>query len=81
MEGVSLALVAVIVLAVAFDYINGFHDTANAIATSVATRALHPRHAILMSTVFNFVGASSTRARRPRLWWRRHSSVRSPGTS
>ena len=57
MEGVSLALVAVIVLAVAFDYINGFHDTANAIATSVATRALHPRHAILMATVFNFVGA------------------------
>ena len=57
MEGVSLALLAVIVLAVAFDYINGFHDTANAIATSVATRALHPRHAILMATVFNFVGA------------------------
>ena len=42
MEGVTIALVVVIVLAVAFDYINGFHDTANAIATSVATRALHP---------------------------------------
>ena len=40
-----------------FDYINGFHDTANAIATSVATRALHPRHAILMATAFNFIGA------------------------
>ena len=51
------ALVVVIVLAVAFDYINGFHDTANAIATSVATRALHPRQAILMATAFNFIGA------------------------
>ena len=44
MEGVTFALVVVIVLAVVFDYINGFHDTANAIATSVATRALSPRH-------------------------------------
>ena len=43
--------------AVAFDYINGFHDTANAIATSVATKALHPRHAILMAAGFNFIGA------------------------
>ena len=50
-------LVVVVALAVAFDYINGFHDTANAIATSVATRALHPRQAILMATTFNFVGA------------------------
>jgi len=50
-------LVAVIVLAVVFDYINGFHDTANAIATSVATRALQPRTAILMATAFNFIGA------------------------
>ena len=57
MEGLTLMLVAVIVLAVAFDYINGFHDTANAIATSVATRALSPRSAILMATAFNFIGA------------------------
>ncbi|RLT24883.1 MAG: inorganic phosphate transporter [Chloroflexi bacterium] len=56
-EGVTLTLVAVVVLAVAFDYINGFHDTANAIATSVATKALHPRHAILMAAGFNFIGA------------------------
>jgi inorganic phosphate transporter, PiT family len=56
-DGVTLSLVVVIALAVAFDYINGFHDTANAIATSVATRALHPRHAILMATAFNFIGA------------------------
>jgi PiT family inorganic phosphate transporter len=57
MEGVTFALVVVLVLAVAFDYINGFHDTANAIATSVATRALTPRQAILMATAFNFIGA------------------------
>jgi len=50
-------LVLVIVLAIAFDYVNGFHDTANAIATSVATRALAPRYAILMATGFNFIGA------------------------
>ncbi len=57
MEGLTLMLVAVIVLAVVFDYINGFHDTANAIATSVATRALSPRNAIIMATAFNFIGA------------------------
>jgi PiT family inorganic phosphate transporter len=56
-DGALLSLLVVIVLAVVFDYINGFHDTANAIATSVATRALHPRHAILMATAFNFIGA------------------------
>ena len=50
-------LVAVIALAVAFDYINGFHDTANAIATSVATRALRPAHAVAMAAAFNFIGA------------------------
>ncbi len=50
-------LIAVLVLAVVFDYINGFHDTANAIATSVATRALRPQYALLMATAFNFIGA------------------------
>ena len=53
----SASLVVVLVFAVVFDYINGFHDTANAIATSVATRALRPQHAILMAATFNFVGA------------------------
>jgi PiT family inorganic phosphate transporter len=52
---VTLLLLAVLVLAVLFDYINGFHDTANAIATSVSTRALRPEHAILMSATANFV--------------------------
>jgi len=54
---VTASLVVVLVLAVVFDYINGFHDTANAIATSVATRALRPQHAILMAAAFNFIGA------------------------
>jgi inorganic phosphate transporter, PiT family len=52
-----LPLLGVVALAVVFDYINGFHDTANAIATSVATRALRPQYALLMATVFNFAGA------------------------
>lgn len=47
----------VIALSLAFDFINGFHDTANAIATSVATRALSPQAAIIMSAFLNFVGA------------------------
>ena len=53
----TASLVVVLVLAVVFDYINGFHDTANAIATSVATRALRPQHALLMAAAFNFIGA------------------------
>jgi PiT family inorganic phosphate transporter len=56
-EGFTLTLIAVLGLAVGFDYINGFHDTANAIATSVSTRALKPGYAIAMSAVANFVGA------------------------
>ncbi len=59
MEQFTLLLVVVLGLAVAFDYINGFHDTANAIATSVSTRALKPEHAILLSATANFVGALS----------------------
>ena len=57
MEGISVMLIAVVVLAVIFDYINGFHDAANAIATSVATRALRPRQALAMAASFNFIGA------------------------
>jgi PiT family inorganic phosphate transporter len=56
-EGLSLMLVAVVILALGFDFINGFHDTANSIATSVSTRVLTPRQAILMAAVLNFVGA------------------------
>ena len=50
-------LIAIVVLALAFDYTNGFHDTANAIATSVSTRAISPRVAILMAAGLNLLGA------------------------
>ncbi len=50
-------LVCVIVLAVIFDFINGFHDTANAIATSVSTRVLSPRTAVTMAAILNLLGA------------------------
>ena len=50
-------ILAVVFVALVFEYINGFHDTANAIATSVATRALSPRPAVLMAASFNFIGA------------------------
>jgi len=60
-NGVTAMLVFVLLLAVVFDYTNGFHDTANSIATSVATRALSPGHAILMATAFNFIGRSRAR--------------------
>ena len=54
----ELALViVVVVLALGFDYTNGFHDAANAIATSVSTRALTPRAALIMAAVMNFAGA------------------------
>jgi PiT family inorganic phosphate transporter len=55
---VDLAIViAVVVVALSFDYTNGFHDAANAIATSVSTRALTPRIALILAAVMNFVGA------------------------
>ncbi len=47
----------VVVVALAFDFTNGFHDTANAIATSVSTHALSPTMAVLLSAVMNFLGA------------------------
>ncbi|GGL23557.1 inorganic phosphate transporter [Planomonospora parontospora] len=54
----SLALViGVVVVALIFDYTNGFHDAANAIATSVSTRALTPRAALFMAAAMNFLGA------------------------
>ena len=56
-QSTFIALAAIFVLAFCFDYINGFHDTANAIATSVATRALRPHVAIALSASANFVGA------------------------
>jgi PiT family inorganic phosphate transporter len=52
-----LLISCVILIALVFEYINGFHDTANAIATSVSTRVMTARQAILLSTVFNLIGA------------------------
>jgi PiT family inorganic phosphate transporter len=53
----ELTLVAVVVVALFFDFTNGFHDAANAIATSVSTRALTPRRAVAFAAVLNFAGA------------------------
>lgn len=52
-----LLIIVVVFLALAFDYINGFHDTANAIATSISTKALTPRTAIILAAVMNLLGA------------------------
>lgn len=57
MPDLHFLIFTVIVLALVFDFINGFHDTANAIATSVSTRAISPNDAILMAAVLNFLGA------------------------
>ena len=55
--GRLIVLLITIAVAVSFDFTNGFHDTANAVATSISTRVLTPRQAILMAAVLNFVGA------------------------
>jgi PiT family inorganic phosphate transporter len=55
--GTDATLVAVVAVALFFDFTNGFHDTANSIATTVSTRALSPRRAVAMAAVLNFVGA------------------------
>ena len=57
MSGELVAVLAVILVAMAFDYTNGFHDAANAIATSVSTRALTPRTALAIAAVGNLVGS------------------------
>ena len=57
MNTIIILTVLVVIFALTFDFINGFHDTANAIATSVSTRALPPRTAIIMAATMNFIGA------------------------
>ena len=59
MHDTYFLLISVIVFALIFDFINGFHDTATAIATSVSTRALSPKAAVLMAAILNMVGALS----------------------
>src|SRR5215207_3551444 len=53
----DIIVVIVVAAALAFDFTNGFHDTANAVATSISTRALAPRTAVGMAAMLNFVGA------------------------
>jgi PiT family inorganic phosphate transporter len=53
----TFILVLVVITALGFDFTNGFHDTANAMATSIATKALSPRVAVAISGVLNLVGA------------------------
>src|SRR5215207_7154938 len=57
MDGLLLALVVIVVVALAFDYTNGFHDAANAIAVAVSTKALTPRVALALAAVMNLIGA------------------------
>src|SRR3954452_11542386 len=58
----DVLLVVVVVIALGFDFTNGFHDTANAIATSVGTRAVTPRVAVLVASIANLAGAFVTTA-------------------
>jgi inorganic phosphate transporter, PiT family len=60
MPDLPMLIVLTVIAALVFDFINGFHDTANAIATVVSTRVLSPRVAILMASVLNFAGALLT---------------------
>jgi len=53
----TTTVLAILIAALVFEFINGFHDTANAIATVVGTRVLTPRQAIMMSATFNLLGA------------------------
>ena len=57
MDAALLAVVTLVLLALAFDYINGFHDAANSIATVVSTRVLSPGKAVIWAAFFNFVAA------------------------
>ncbi len=57
MDSLLLITILIVILALAFDFINGFHDTANAIATAVSTKALRPRVAIILAATMNFLGA------------------------
>lgn len=57
-----IIIIIILALALAFDFINGFHDTANAIAMTVSTRALPPRFAVIYAGILNFIGAITSQA-------------------
>src|SRR5690349_11991079 len=60
MHSAPLLVLVIIAVALGFDFINGFHDAANSIATIVATRVLTPLQAVLWAATFNFIAAFST---------------------
>ena len=57
MDAADVIVVLVVAVALSFDFTNGFHDTANAMATTIATGALKPRIAVTIAAILNFVGA------------------------
>jgi len=57
MDSVTLWVIFIVFIALAFDFINGFHDAANSIATVVSTRVLSPKHAVILAAFFNFIAA------------------------
>src|SRR6186713_3211050 len=57
MDPMLLPVIALVIVALTFDYINGFHDAANSIATVVSTRVLSPGKAVIWAAFFNFVAA------------------------
>jgi inorganic phosphate transporter, PiT family len=57
MDVILTLTILIVIFALVFDFINGFHDTANAIATAVSTNALKPRQAIILASIMNFIGA------------------------
>src|SRR5215212_1875282 len=57
MDPMLLAVIALVAVALVFDYINGFHDAANSIATVVSTRVLSPGQAVIWAAFFNFIAA------------------------
>lgn len=62
MNGTILLTICIVIFSVIFDFINGFHDTATAVATSITTRALTPTKAIVICAIFNFLGAFTNTA-------------------
>lgn len=62
MHSTMILMIAIVVLALIFDFTNGFHDTATVVSTSITTRALSPKAAIAMCAVFNFIGAFTSTA-------------------
>ncbi len=66
MDGAVAYVVVIVLIALIFDFINGFHDSANSIATVVSTRVLTPGVAVFWAAFFNFIAAFSWGRRSPR---------------